>query len=359
LRGAGQLNVVFPGCAASTNFPNGENLISSWSDQVISHYKRSSCWCIVVADDQRVDWVSDNCSRRRYAPVQYSRLGGNESLLQKALRRASRIAPTAQIIITALEEFRQLWEPLTWAIPPENKFVGDNRATALLTSAAALLSIVAKNPANIVIILPARCHVASESTLQAALTRAVALVPHVEEGVATLGMMDWGVGVDEDYWLTSRAKRGPGCEIRGFARRPIPWIARHLRARGAMVASGIAVGYAGTFAAHITKQWPGISRQLMNIVDDAAVAGTECEVPVDMQRGVPSPVLQSLGWRFPTFTQRAFQVNHCGWSSLKSAQAIERINPHSSTTPSMREEMVSQPQSGLWANQDRGRLQNG
>jgi hypothetical protein len=111
---------------------------------VISHYKRSSCWCIVVADDQRVDWVSDNCSRRRYAPVQYSRLGGNESLLQKALRRASRIAPTAQIIITALEEFRQLWEPLMWYIPPENKFVGDNRATSLLTSAAALLSIVAK-----------------------------------------------------------------------------------------------------------------------------------------------------------------------------------------------------------------------
>jgi hypothetical protein len=228
-------------------------------------------------------------------------------------------------VVTALEENREYWEPSTWFIPPVNKFVGDNRAASLLMTTAALLAIAAKNPSSIVTILPARCHVERESILSAALIQAVALLPLVEEGVITLGMLDIHEGVDEDYLVGCRAKAGPGFAIQGYARRPIPWVARHLKQQGAMVASDILVGYAGAFAAHISKQWPGLTRQLTNIVAAAAAASAECEVPMDLQRGVPSSVLRSLRWRAPTFAQRAFRVHRCGWSGLKSPQAVERL----------------------------------
>jgi mannose-1-phosphate guanylyltransferase len=198
--------------------------------------EQDSCWCIVGADDQNSVFAPDaHCDPPR-APVQYSRFGGTTSLLENAMRRAAKIAPDSQVVLTALEEYRELWEPITWSIPPKNKFVGDNRAGSLLTTSAALLSIAAQSPTNVVLLLPARCHVECESTLHAALIRAVAFLPLVEEGAITLGMIDLYEGVDEDYLMTSRSKRGPGFAIHRFAQRPIPWVTRHLRDQGAMVA---------------------------------------------------------------------------------------------------------------------------
>jgi mannose-1-phosphate guanylyltransferase len=283
------------------------------------------CWVVVVADDHNADWASGTRIAARRAPVQYTRLGESATLLQTALRRAQRIATVSRVVVTALEENREYWEPPTWFIPPVNKFVGVNRAASLLMTTAALLAIAAKHPSSVVTILRARCLVERESILSAALVQAVALLPLVDEGVITLGMLDIHDGVDEDYLVGCRAKAGPGFAIQGYARRPIPWIARHLKQQGAMVASDILVGYAGAFAAHISKQWPGLTRQLTNIVVAAAAANVECEVPMDFERGMPSSVLRLLRWTAPTFAQRAFRVHRCGWSGLKSPQAVERL----------------------------------
>lgn len=239
-------------------------------------------WCIVVADEHGPEWAPIMNVDESRVPAQYSRLGESSTLLQRALKRAVRIAPASRVMITALEEYRDYWEPALWCVRPQNRFVCENRAASLLTGAAAVLSITAASPSSIVTILPARCYVAREEVLRQALSHVFSMLPRVSEGVATLGMVDMNEGVDEDYLVAANVSAGPGLGVEGFARRPTAWIARRLRHQGAMIASGIMVGYAGAFVAHISKYWPGLTLKLMQLVAAASAAGEECEVPMDL-----------------------------------------------------------------------------
>jgi mannose-1-phosphate guanylyltransferase len=283
-------------------------------------------WCIVVADDHGPQGAPAIGTARPSGPVQYCRIGDSATLFHKALRRAARIAPTCQLMVTALEDFREQWEPALWFVRPENRFVCDHPSASLLTTAAALLSIAAKSPSHVVTVLPARCYVAQEWILGAALDQGLRLLPRVPEGVLTLGMIDLHQGIDEDYLVVVRAMGGSGLVVRGIARRPVSWVARHLREYGAMVASGILIGYAGTFAAHISRHWPGLTLRLSKLAASASKVGVETEIPSSLQRGIPNPVLRSLRWHPPSFPQRAVPVLRCGWSSLSSPCAVAKIN---------------------------------
>jgi hypothetical protein len=229
-------------------------------------------------------------------------------------------------MVTAFEEYRHLWEPSLWFVRPERRFVCDNRAASLLSSAAAILAVAAHSPSNVITILPARCSVVHEWILRRALQHALAALPHVAEGAITLGMIDREESVDEDYLVAASPRIGPGCRVEGFARRPVPWVARHLKRGGALVSSGIMVGYAGVFAAHISKNWPGVAKKLSQIISSAAIAGEECEIAASLNRGVPAAVLHSLRWYPPAFPQRVFSVCNSGWSGLKSGRAIARVS---------------------------------
>jgi mannose-1-phosphate guanylyltransferase len=287
-------------------------------------------WCIVVADDHGPEWAPTMQLGEIPSPVQYSRLGGSSTLLQRAMRRAATMAPPSQVMITALDEYREYWEPSVWYVRPENRFVSENRATSFLTGAAALLSIAQLSPSNVVTILPARCYVAQEWILRAALERALSILPDVREGVVTLGMVDIDEGIDEDYLAVARARIGAGFRVLGFARRPASWTARLLVMQGAMIASGITIGYAGAFAAHISKHWPGLTQALTRLSAAAAAAGAECEVPLDLQRGMPRPSMKSLRWNPPMFPQRAIPVMGSSWSGLRTQRAVERVTTYSS-----------------------------
>jgi hypothetical protein len=280
-----------------------------------------SHWCIVIADDHGPDWAIG--LERDPAPVQYCRLGDGATPLQRALHRAAAIAPTSQVIVTAFEEYRDLWEPSLWFVRPERRFVCENRAASRLSSAAAILSVAACSPSNVITILPARCCVAHEWILRRALKHALWELPGIPEGVITLGMLDMEEGVDEDYLVVGPARVGRGLRIDGFARRPLPWVARHLRQNGALIASGIMIGYAGVFAAHISKSWPGISKKLAQVVSVATAAGEECAIPSSLT--VPPAVLHSLRWHPPAFAQRVFGVCRSGWSGLKSPRSVAHM----------------------------------
>jgi hypothetical protein len=56
--------------------------------------------CIVVADDHGPEWAPTANVEDSPAPAQYSRLGERSTLLQRALNRAARVAPTTHMRIT-------------------------------------------------------------------------------------------------------------------------------------------------------------------------------------------------------------------------------------------------------------------
>jgi len=259
------------------------------------------------------------------SPVQYCRLGGEATPLQRALHRAASIAPASQIMLTALEEYRDLWEPSVWLVRPHRRFIGDNQWASKLSSAAALLSVAARSPSSVVTILPARCYVADEWILSRGIRYALSELQGVPEGVVTLGMLDMDEGVDENYLIVSRPRFGRGLSVDGFVRRPVAWVARHLKSHGALVASGIMIGYAGVFAAHISKNCPGIFNTLAKLSNAAEIAGEECDIPSSLNREAGRFVLRALRWHPPAFRQRVIGVCRSGWSGLHSPQSVARI----------------------------------
>jgi mannose-1-phosphate guanylyltransferase len=283
----------------------------------------ASRWCIVLADEDRPDRASG--LERHSAPVQYCRIGDGATLLQRALHRATAIAPNSQVLISAFAEHRNLWEPSLWCIRPERRFVCESPRGLQLSVAAAILSVAARSTSDIITILPARCHVAHESILRRALNDAVAELPGVPEGAVTLGMLDPEEAVDEDYLLVGRARMGRALRVDGFARKPVPWVARRLRRHGALVASGILIGYAGVFAAHISQHWPGVPKRLAPLIAAATERGQECKIPSATNSGDAPSIPDSLRWRPSAFRQRVIGVCQSGWSGLKSPQAVGRM----------------------------------
>jgi mannose-1-phosphate guanylyltransferase len=286
-------------------------------------WPRTGNWCIVVADDHGPEYVPSAAGVAKTSPVQYCGFGEPTTLLQKALHRALKVAPATQIAVTVREEDRGRWEPALWFLRPERRFVSDSRMTSSLTTAAALLSIAADSPLNVVTILPTRCYVANEWILSSALDQLHGILPGLAEGAATLGMIDVDDGIDEDYLVPCGADAGDGLAVLGMAHRPVRWVAQHLRQHGAMVASGILMGYAGAFAAHIDRHRPVLAKALSKL--KAATAGSENRLCADMFHDAPRTTLRPLTWRPPVFPQRALPVFRCGWRGLHTARAVSRI----------------------------------
>jgi hypothetical protein len=283
-----------------------------------------SRWCVVIADEQGPEWSTGDGEDP--TPVQYCTFDEGSTLLQRALHRAASVAPASQVAVTGFEECRERWEPALWFVRPDQRFICDSGAVAHLATAAAILSIAARSPSNIITVMPARCYVAHEWILRSALQRAAAELPQIPEGVVTLGMLDIEDSPDEDYLVVSRPRVGEALRVDGFARRPVPWVAAHLKRNGALISSGILVGYAGAFAAHIQKTWPGLSTKLTRLVTGSAAAGVECDIPMTLTQGVPSSVLRSLRWCPPAFQQRVMGVCRAGWSGLRSPRSVARMS---------------------------------
>ena len=178
------------------------------------------------------------------------RLTALASPFQRAVHLAASIASASRVMVTALPEHRARWEPHTWFVRPSMRFLNEGNAVPRIALAAAISSVADRSPSNVLAIIPARSHVVHEFILREALARMVAKLPEVPEGVASLGMIDMDDSVDEDYLVLQRSSAGPGLNVSGIARRSTAWVARHLRRQGAVVASGVIVGYAGAFAAH-------------------------------------------------------------------------------------------------------------
>jgi len=283
-------------------------------------------WCVVIADNHGSALVP--AAAGPSAPVIYSRLGGSATLLQEALQRATRIAPSSQVMITLQEDYREAWEPSLWFIRPEHRIVATSHEASLLTSAASLLAIAKQSPSNVVTLLPARCHISQDAVVSSAIDRACAILPQVREGIITLGMRDIEDAFDEDYLIPDSVRDDTTLEILGVARRPTVWVARHLKHAGAMVASGITIGYAGVFAAHVSRYWPGLAQQLDQMSTAAGYASSECEVSLHQFGQVPKSALRALTWSAPILRQRSLCVMGSGWSGLKSPRSIERLVEH-------------------------------
>jgi mannose-1-phosphate guanylyltransferase len=247
-------------------------------------------------------------------------------MLQKALHRARRIARANRILVTAAEVHRAHWQSALWFIPAEHRFVSELPGWSAFTTAAAVLAIAARVPSAAVTILPARCYVDDERPLTVALHTALSNMADAADGVVTLGMAGGASEVDEDYLLVDEAPDGGQIvPVSITARRPMEWVARHLVARGALIASGIFIGHADVLGAVLYKYWPKPTHQLLRYLARCFTAGVENHLPAALVEQALRAAPQSF-WKHPPWMPlRALRVAHCGWSSLGSGRAIDQI----------------------------------
>jgi mannose-1-phosphate guanylyltransferase len=284
-----------------------------------------SRWCIVVADAAGPEWLVPDDSHAQWAPVQYCGLGEPTTMLQKTLHRAGRISHATRVLVTAAEAHRSRWQQALWFTRPEHRYVSDFPGWSSLTTAAAVLSIAAQAPDALVTILPARCYVADEWTLTIALHRALSERTVLADSIVTLGMVGADTDVDENYLLPVASNGQPTVAVSGIARRPMERVARHLSRRGALVASDIYIGHAGTLALLLSRYWSAATHALLEHLTSSTMPGVENRIPASLALEALH-VAPRMSWdRPPRIPLRVLRVAHCGWSGIRSPRAIERI----------------------------------
>jgi mannose-1-phosphate guanylyltransferase len=276
--------------------------------------------CIVMAREERSERLTESLGPDALNTRQAAAL--KAGFLRQASVRARKFVSPANILLSAQETDRSTWEGPFWFTRPANRFIADQGAPSSLSTAAAVLSVAARSPSCLIVVLPSDFWVARESVLREAIDRAFRLMQSIPESVVTLGMIDTYPELDEDYLIVGPNNAQKGAVIQARVNRPAPWIAQQLVNEGAMVASGILLGYAHAFAARIRKYWPHLARELTQALEPDCDSEQEHRFSADAYRHIPGRVINSIRLSSPTFPMRAIQVQGCGWCSRKPLKEI-------------------------------------
>lgn len=267
--------------------------------------------CIVVANDKESERVSSSLLQRASGSAAAVTMG----FLRLAARRAKRLSSPANVIVSAQEGDRRSWEGPFWFTRAAIRFISEPGTPTSLSTAAAVLSIATKDPSCPIAILPSDFWVARESVLTEAIEKAFGQLHAMPESVATLGMIDSHPGGEEDYLLVGPRHAEKGAAIRARINRPERCLAKQLISQGAMVASGILLGYAQAFAARINKYWPHLAQELIHTLEKDGSAEAERKFSAFAYRQVPRVAMHSVRLSPPAFPARAFPVQGSGWCS--------------------------------------------
>lgn len=268
--------------------------------------------CIVIANDKHSERVSTSFLQRASGSAAAVTMG----FLRLAARRAKRLSSPANVIVSAQEGDRRTWEGPFWFTRATNRFISESGTPTSLSTAAAVLSIATKDPACPIAILPSDFWVARESVLTEAIEKAFAQLQVIPESVATLGMIDSHPhsGDEEDYLVVGPRHAQKGAVIQARINRPERGLAKQLISEGAMVASGILLGYAQAFAARIKKYWPHLAQELIQTLEKDPAVEVERRFSAFAYKQISS-LTYSVPLSPPTFPARAFPVHGSGWCS--------------------------------------------
>ncbi len=272
--------------------------------------------CIVVANDKHSERAGVSLFQRASGSAAAVTMG----FLRLAARRAKRLSSPANVIVSAQERDRRTWEGPFWFTRATNRFISERGTPTSLSTAAAVLSIAAKDPSCPVAILPSDFWVARESVLTEAIEKAFGQLPALPESVATLGMLDAHPGGEEDYLVVGQRHPQKGATIQARINRPEKRLAKQLISEGAMVASGILLGYAQAFASRINKYWPHLAQELIQTLEKDSSPEVERKFSAFAYRQIPRLAMQSARLYPPTFPARAFPVQGSGWCSRQFSE---------------------------------------
>ena len=150
--------------------------------------------------------------------------------------------------------------------------------------------------------------------LAEAIEKAFGQLQAMPESAATLGMIDSHPGGEEDYLVVGPRHAQKRAAIQARINRPERRLAKQLISEGAMVASGILLGYAQAFAARIDKYWPHLAQELIHALEKDPAAEVERKFSAFAYRQIPRWPCTRCGC-FPDISRAGFPVQGSDWCS--------------------------------------------
>src|SRR5688572_5520353 len=106
-------------------------------------------------------------------PKQFCAMGGDESMLAVALRRARQVAAAERTCVVVAEHHRLWWQSLPLGIPAQNLIAQPRSCGTAIGILLPLLQILHRDPQAILLVLPSDHFVRNESVLAASLRKAM------------------------------------------------------------------------------------------------------------------------------------------------------------------------------------------
>lgn len=140
-----------------------------------------------------------------HVPKQFCRIGGQHTLLELALSRASRLVDLDHVVASVTEAHKPWWTPQLRRLSAENIISQPaNRGTAF-GILLPLLSILKRDPRASIVFIPADHFVADEQELAEAARRAVTVCATHSGTLALIGVEPDSAEGDYGYILTGRS----------------------------------------------------------------------------------------------------------------------------------------------------------
>lgn len=284
--------------------------------------QRQNEWAIVLAagDGTRLAALTDQGGAP--VPKQYWSLRGPRSLLGDALARAGQLVARERTVVVVAARHRALWEAELAHLPPENVIVQpENRGTAagLLLP---LISVLRRDPAARVAVLPSDHHVEKEYVLGISLRLAFESLGRDASRVVLLGISpsapETGYG-----WILPRPEGGGLERVAAFVEKPRDAVARALFARGGVWNSFLMVASGHVLLQLFREHLPLLVEDLSRALDPRRPEALDELYARLASADVSRDVLQASADRL-----WLLRVPACGWTDLgtpeRVAECLER-----------------------------------
>jgi mannose-1-phosphate guanylyltransferase len=254
-------------------------------------------------------------------PKQFCSMGGGESLLHNALRRAQRAVPAERTCAVVAEQHRRWWQALPLNIPAGNLTSQPrNRGTAngiLLP----LLRIVHRDPDATLLILPSDHYVRNEDVLASSLRQAIASARGTDH-LVLLGFTPDEPDPELGYIVGNGANAADLRQVEAFVEKPDATTARELMRRGGLWNSFIFAASARSLLRAFEDRSPELVKEMQDIIT-ASEGSKQLEARLnELYARLPElDFSRDILQRSPA-SLRVLTVPACGWSDLGTPRRV-------------------------------------
>lgn len=298
-----------------------------------THWDAGHNWALVLAggEGSRLQALTTTASGVAI-PKQFCSLGGRESLLHDALRRARVVADPTRICAIVAEHHRRWWEALDLGIPSPNLIVQPrNRGTAtgiLLP----LLHIVHRDPEATLLVLPSDHYVRNEHILAMSLRSAMVELERDRSRVILLGITPEDADPELGYVVADSGIRSRIGEVTEFVEKPNAATARALIARGGVWNAFIFAAGGQELVRAFEARCPDVVGEMRHIVTSLDSSNRRARLVQLYDRLPKLDFSRDVLQRSPELL-RLMTVPACGWSDLGTPKRVaETVSRFASPT---------------------------